>query len=76
MQMELILVFAAATGRTLVLPPDQPMYLLNKGIITTGAMNVINSVNKVTPTQQQTQAQEPPWMPVQEPPLSEPQEQR
>ena len=31
MQMELILVFAAATGRTLVLPPDQPMYLLNKG---------------------------------------------
>ena len=29
MQMELVLVFAAATGRTLVLPPDQPMYLLN-----------------------------------------------
>ena len=31
MQMELVLVFAASTGRTLVLPPDQPMYLLNKG---------------------------------------------
>ena len=31
MQMELVLVFAAASGRTLVLPPDQPMYLLNKG---------------------------------------------
>jgi len=32
MQMETVLVFAAATGRTLVLPPDQPMYLLNKGM--------------------------------------------
>jgi len=31
MQMETVLVFAAATGRILVLPPDQPMYLLNKG---------------------------------------------
>eukprot|EP01041_Mallomonas_annulata_P002518 gene2518-4897_t len=31
MQMETVLVFAAATGRTLVLPPDQPLYLLNKG---------------------------------------------
>lgn len=31
MQMETVLVFAAATGRTLVLPPDQPMYLLNAG---------------------------------------------
>lgn len=31
MQMELVLVFALATGRTLVLPPDQPMYLLNQG---------------------------------------------
>lgn len=31
MQMETVLIFAAATGRTLVLPPDQPMYLLNKG---------------------------------------------
>jgi hypothetical protein len=31
MQMETVLVFAAATGRILVLPPDQPMYLLNAG---------------------------------------------
>ena len=31
MQMETVLVFAASTGRILVLPPDQPMYLLNKG---------------------------------------------
>lgn len=31
MQMELVLVFAYSTGRTLVLPPDQPMYLLNAG---------------------------------------------
>ena len=31
MKMELVLVLAYATGRTLVLPPDQPMYLLNKG---------------------------------------------
>ena len=31
MQMETVLVFAAATGRILVLPPDQPLYLLNKG---------------------------------------------
>lgn len=31
MQMEIVLVFAYATGRILVLPPDQPMYLLNKG---------------------------------------------
>jgi len=31
MQMELVIVFAAATGRILVLPPDQPMYLLDKG---------------------------------------------
>ena len=31
MQMETVLVMAAATGRTLVLPPDQPLYLLNKG---------------------------------------------
>jgi hypothetical protein len=31
MQMELVLVFAYATGRTFVMPPDQPMYLLNQG---------------------------------------------
>ncbi len=31
MQMELCLVFAYATGRTFVMPPDQPMYLLNQG---------------------------------------------
>lgn len=31
MQMETVVVFAAATSRTLVLPPDQPMYLLNAG---------------------------------------------
>ncbi len=30
MQMETVLVFAAATGRTLVMPPDQPMYLLGR----------------------------------------------
>ena len=31
MQMESVVVFAAATSRILVLPPDQPMYLLNAG---------------------------------------------
>lgn len=31
MSMEVVLVFAFVTGRTLVLPPEQPMYLLNKG---------------------------------------------
>mmetsp|Transcript_31020 Transcript_31020/g.33893 ORF Transcript_31020/g.33893 Transcript_31020/m.33893 type:complete len:102 (-) Transcript_31020:140-445(-) len=31
MQMELCLVFAYATGRTFVMPPDQLMYLLNQG---------------------------------------------
>lgn len=31
MQMELVLVFALVTGRTLVLPFDQPMYLLMEG---------------------------------------------
>jgi GDP-fucose protein O-fucosyltransferase len=31
MQMETVVVFAAATARILVLPPDQPMYLLNAG---------------------------------------------
>lgn len=31
MQMEIVMVFALATGRTLVLPPDQPMYLLFAG---------------------------------------------
>jgi hypothetical protein len=29
MSMEIIFVIAAATGRTLVLPPDQPLYLLH-----------------------------------------------
>lgn len=31
MAMEVVLVFAYATGRTLVMPPEQNMYLLNKG---------------------------------------------
>ncbi len=31
MAMEVVLVFAHATGRTLVMPPEQGMYLLNKG---------------------------------------------
>ena len=31
MAMEVVLVFAFATGRTLVMPPEQGMYLLNKG---------------------------------------------
>ena len=30
MQFEIMVVLAAATGRTIVLPPDNPMYLLNK----------------------------------------------
>ena len=30
MSLEIVIVFAAATGRTLVLPPDTPFYLLNK----------------------------------------------
>ena len=28
MNLEIIVIFAAATGRTLVLPPNQPLYLL------------------------------------------------
>lgn len=31
MKLELLLVFAYATGRTLVMPPDQPIYLLHRG---------------------------------------------
>jgi hypothetical protein len=31
MSLEIVIVFAAATGRTLVLPPDTPFYLLKKG---------------------------------------------
>lgn len=31
MAMEVVLVFAFVTGRTLVMPPEQGMYLLNKG---------------------------------------------
>ena len=30
MALEIVIVFAAATGRTLVLPPDTPFYLLGK----------------------------------------------
>lgn len=32
MSMEIVFVFAAATGRTLVLPPDQPLYLLKADV--------------------------------------------
>lgn len=32
MCMEIIFIFAAATGRTLVMPPDQPLYLLHVSI--------------------------------------------
>ena len=31
MSLEIVIVFAAATGRTLILPPDTPFYLLKKG---------------------------------------------
>ena len=30
MSLEIVIVFAAATGRTMVLPPDTPFYLLSK----------------------------------------------
>mmetsp|Transcript_4121 Transcript_4121/g.9159 ORF Transcript_4121/g.9159 Transcript_4121/m.9159 type:complete len:540 (-) Transcript_4121:676-2295(-) len=32
MSLEIVIVFAAATGRTLVLPPDTPFYLLSKKV--------------------------------------------
>jgi len=35
MSMEIMFVFAAATGRTIVLPPSQPLYLLNVSFTTT-----------------------------------------
>ena len=41
MSMEIIFVFAAATGRTLVLPPEQPLYLLKVSAYRVDGVNLL-----------------------------------
>jgi len=44
MSMEIIFVIAAASGRTLVLPPEQPLYLLHVSCCMSVGLVIVNAL--------------------------------